>query len=159
VPNKQYAWLFRSAFCFTVSLLLSDILMMNSHGELITAAVWFLVIHLLRPLNCNPSKKRWLIILTSTFPFVPYPSTALFNSPEAHEIQFTHFSELLPCWFYVWDKFCLLEDNLDPITNCNVIATVEKMLKRLRNSMDYREYGTHLMSSVYLTCLGKAHRG
>lgn len=54
---------------------------MNSHAELITAAVWLLAVHLLRPLNCHPSKKRWLATLASPSPFCSTSINSLIQFP------------------------------------------------------------------------------
>lgn len=109
-----------SCCCLSVPLSLSDRLMMNSQAKLITAAVWLLAVHLLRPLNCNPSKKRCLALSHPRPPSAPLPSTVLFNSPQAHEIKFAHSSELCPCWFFLCgtNYVCLSENNLNPITFC-----------------------------------------
>lgn len=81
--------------CSWFSVSLSHSHMMISHAELITAAVWFLAIHLLQPPNCNLSKKMvsgYSHILFS--PSVPLPSTALLFFPEAHQININHFHRL-----------------------------------------------------------------
>lgn len=51
-------------------------------------------------------------------PSAPLPSTALFNSPEAHEIKLGHRSEFHSCWFFsagqivpafwriIWTNYC-----------------------------------------------------
>ena len=133
---REYIWI-KESVCseppvgfFQFHSLLSDRLMMNSQAELITAAVWLLAVHLLRPLNCNPSKKKteqnggWLTLTSPSLslwisPLRPLLSTAVFNSPEAHEIKFAHIFELFALvdlfyiyififFFSVWDELCLL---------------------------------------------------
>ncbi len=117
-----------SCLSVTFSCRLPLRLMMNSQAELITAAVWLLAVHLLRPLNCNLSKKRRLASLA----FLPLCATfinRLIQFPLKHIITFTHISGLSPFDFLVRENdVCHLENNLYQIIFCTYTTIAKKVV-------------------------------